>query len=372
MSVANVYERQMLDLINGERQALGLDPLQLELRLNAASEDHSTWMQDTNVFSHTGIGGSSAMERMVDAGFVFSGSWAAGENLAWQSERGAPGIADDVYDLHIALMNSPGHRANILSPHFDFIGIGITEGVFNGYQGVMITQKFAATSAGVSLDQGAPAAAPVPAPAKPLNGLEYIASYSDLMAAFGPNSELGVAHFLSAGQREGRTTSFDALDYIASYGDLTSVFGANADAGATHFIVSGRNEGRSTTFNGLEYIASHDDLMAAFGLNDDAGAEHFIFNGRLEGRNTSFDALEYIASHGDLIMAFGANADAGASHYIASGRFEGRSNDSFDAQQYLDNYGDLAAAFGDNLEAATIHYIQAGFYEGRTDDFDFI
>lgn len=143
----------MLDLINGERAAIGLDPLTLELRLNDSAEDHSDWMLRTDTFSHTGAGGSNAGDRMRDAGFTFSGSWNWGENVAWQSERGATGLADDVRDLHNLLMNSPGHRANILKPEYEVIGIGIEYGNFNGWNAVMITQNFARTAAPVQLDE---------------------------------------------------------------------------------------------------------------------------------------------------------------------------------------------------------------------------
>ena len=112
MSQANSLELQMLDLINQERATYGLDPLQLELRLNDSSEDYSTLMLDQDFFSHTGPGNTSPGDRMEAAGFVFSGNWTWGENLAWQSERGAPGLADDVENLHVSLMHSPGHRAN--------------------------------------------------------------------------------------------------------------------------------------------------------------------------------------------------------------------------------------------------------------------
>ncbi|MBY5934647.1 hypothetical protein KUV51_16690 [Tateyamaria omphalii] len=152
MSVASEFERLMLDLINEERTSRGLDPLTLELRLNDASEDHSVWMDDTLNFSHTGVGNSDPGDRMRDAGFVFSGNWTWGENIAYQSERGEPGIADDVEDLHQSLMNSPGHRANILNPDFDLIGIGIEVGDNRGFDAVYVTQKFASTSAPVQLD----------------------------------------------------------------------------------------------------------------------------------------------------------------------------------------------------------------------------
>ena len=154
MSVASTFERQMLDLINQERTSRGIDPLALELRLNEASEDHSVWMDDTGQFSHTGIGGSNPGDRMRDAGFTFDGAWTWGENIAFQSERGGPGIADDVIDLHTSLMNSPGHRANILNPDFEWIGIGIEVGDARGFDAVYVTQNFARTSAPVQADDG--------------------------------------------------------------------------------------------------------------------------------------------------------------------------------------------------------------------------
>ncbi|MBE1285634.1 MAG: hypothetical protein GJ676_20145 [Rhodobacteraceae bacterium] len=154
MSHASPFELQMLALINEERSSRGVNPLQLELRLNDSSEDHSNWMLRRDVFSHTGQGGSSAGDRMEDAGFQFSGNWTWGENIAWQSERGAPGIQDDVINLHQSLMNSPGHRANILNPDFKVIGIGIETGDYNGWDAVMVTQNFARTSAPLKLDAG--------------------------------------------------------------------------------------------------------------------------------------------------------------------------------------------------------------------------
>ncbi|GGH36852.1 Hemolysin-type calcium-binding repeat-containing protein [Cribrihabitans marinus] len=155
MTQADSLERQMLDLINAERAARGLDPLQLELRLNDAAETHSEWMLAQDVFSHTGAGGSSAGGRMQQAGFDFSGSWGWAENIALQSERGAPGLADDVIDLHNSLMNSPGHRANILNPDMEVIGIGIEQGNFRGFDAVVVTQNFGRTSAPLQIDSGA-------------------------------------------------------------------------------------------------------------------------------------------------------------------------------------------------------------------------
>jgi len=185
------------------------------------------------------------------------------------------------------------------------------------------------------------------------DGLHYVASYSDLMAAFsGAGSmkavqDAGASHYISNGEKEGRTTSFNGLDYIASSGDLINAFGANGDAGAYHYIESGVKEGRTTTFDGLDYIASYGDLIKAFGDNEQDGAAHFIANGYKEGRSTTFDGLAYIAQYADLINAFSANNDAGAAHYINNGHNEGRST-SFNVGAYESAHPDLMGKFSSN------------------------
>lgn len=200
------------------------------------------------------------------------------------------------------------------------------------------------------------------------DGLDYIASYSDLIRALGTDAAAGVSHYRAYGMAEGRQLSFDGLEYIASYDDLIQHLGADRDAGASHFIQHGFDEGRTTSFGGLEYTASYDDLITALGADRDAGSTHFIDHGAAEGRQVSFDGLQYIASYSDLIRTLGPNADAGAVHFIRNGQAEGRVRDGFDAEQYLANYADLRAAFGDDTEAATIHYITHGFAEHRTDE----
>ena len=199
------------------------------------------------------------------------------------------------------------------------------------------------------------------------HGLEYIATYGDLINAFGTNANAGISHYSSNGHNEHRTVMFNGLEYIASYTDLMKAFGANIDAGSTHFITNGYNEHRSVTFNALEYIASYGDLIKAFGANADAGSTHFITNGYNEHRTVTFNALEYIASYGDLINAFGDNANAGSAHYITNGINEHRATNGFNVVQYLNNYADLKAQFGTDYQAAIDNYITTGYKAGRTD-----
>lgn len=155
---ADALEFYMLELINEERASRGLHELQLEVHLNSAAEDHSLWMLATNTFSHTGVDGSTSTERIIASGFDYVGTRGTSENIAAQTSRGPSGFFDDVEDLHTSLMNSQGHRENILNPNRDYIGIGIEIGTFT-YDGgltgesVMVTQSFGRTQGTVDLDQ---------------------------------------------------------------------------------------------------------------------------------------------------------------------------------------------------------------------------
>jgi len=143
MSLANAYEQYMLELINAERAAVGAQPLAFDGNLNEAAENHSAWMIATDTFSHTGAGGSSPGDRMTDSGYVFTGSWAWGENIAWMSTRAPAGLQDEVAQLHSMLMNSSGHRANILNSTYREAGVGLEVGQYGSYEGAFVTQDFA-------------------------------------------------------------------------------------------------------------------------------------------------------------------------------------------------------------------------------------
>ncbi|HEX4270910.1 MAG TPA: choice-of-anchor tandem repeat GloVer-containing protein [Rhizomicrobium sp.] len=210
--------------------------------------------------------------------------------------------------------------------------------------------------------------------AQSFNPLQYIASYGDLIQAFGDDQQKGVQHFLANGYQEGRSpVAFNALQYIASYGDLITALGDNATAGYEHYIKYGYYEGRyPAAFNPLQYIASNPDLIASLGDNQTAATEQYILQGYAHGRTTgAFNALQYIASYGDLITALGANPTAGYEHFIKYGYSEGRNPFAFNALQYVASNPDLIASLGDNLTAAAQEYIQQGYAQGRpTSGFD--
>jgi hypothetical protein len=160
-------------------------------------------------------------------------------------------------------------------------------------------------------------------------------------------------------------SDLDALRYIASYGDLIQAFGADAQKGRSHYQDYGIKEGRKITFDPNRYMASHPDLIRAFAGNEEKATRHYIEWGFKEGRQSTFDPLAYIASYADLIAAFATDALAAARHYIDWGYNEGR-RVLFDALAYLAKYADLRAAFGADTTAAARHYIEWGSKEGRT------
>jgi Ca2+-binding RTX toxin-like protein len=203
---------------------------------------------------------------------------------------------------------------------------------------------------------------------------EYLASYADLIRAFGANPQAAFDHYVDSGFVENRATDlFDPVEYLASNGDLIHAFGLNPVVAEQHYVTNGFNEHRATTsFDPLEYLASNGDLIRAFGLNLAVAEQHYVLSGFNEHRATaSFDPIEYLASNGDLIRAFGLNLAVAEQHYVLSGFNEHRATASFDPLEYLASNGDLIHAFGLNLTVAEQHYILSGFNEHRpTTSFD--
>jgi uncharacterized protein YkwD len=113
-----------LCLLNGERADHGLAPLRPNAKLAAAATAYAQDLVAGSYFSHTGRDGSHLADRIKRSGYLPRHSaWALGENLAW----GTGGLATPGSIMR-AWMNSPGHRDNILDPHYREIGIGVVTG----------------------------------------------------------------------------------------------------------------------------------------------------------------------------------------------------------------------------------------------------
>lgn len=120
-------EQRMLQLVNTERVKRGLPALQYDPELTQVARAHSVDMFARGYFSHYTPENKDPFDRMKASGVEFV---TAGENLA---------LGRTLSICHTGLMNSPGHRANILNKSFGRLGIGIIDG---GFHGLMISQEF--------------------------------------------------------------------------------------------------------------------------------------------------------------------------------------------------------------------------------------
>ena len=102
----------IVQLVNQQRAAAGVGAVTESSALDSAALTQSYNQAIAQLMSHTGPDGSNAGQRITDAGYSWS-TW--GENVA----AGQP----TVNAVMTAWMNSPPHRANILSPAFTNIGL---------------------------------------------------------------------------------------------------------------------------------------------------------------------------------------------------------------------------------------------------------
>ena len=130
--------RATLCVLNAERARRDLRPLRLSLRLSTAARRHSRAMVRSKFFSHDSADGASFVDRIRRTGYLSGASgWYVGENIAYGSgNRSSP------RSIGRAWMNSRPHRANILSPSFHEIGIGVASGTPVGGGGATYTTDF--------------------------------------------------------------------------------------------------------------------------------------------------------------------------------------------------------------------------------------
>ncbi len=122
-------------LLNEDRARAGLPPLTYDESLADVGRAHSFDMMSHGFFAHESSLTGSLEDRLVRAGVLFV---AARENLA---------LDDNVPNAERHLMESPGHKANILATDITAVGIGIVFGPvpsdMGEGEGLFATQVFA-------------------------------------------------------------------------------------------------------------------------------------------------------------------------------------------------------------------------------------
>ncbi len=120
-------EQELVRLLNVERAKQGLPALQTDDSLRDAARAHSQLMARAGKLSHQFPGEPPVAKRLAATGVHFDYS---GENVAYDYSTEA---------AHQGFMHSPPHRANMLKPEYNAVGIGVVK---KGDQ-IWVTQDFA-------------------------------------------------------------------------------------------------------------------------------------------------------------------------------------------------------------------------------------
>lgn len=128
---AEISRGILIELTNGEREDLGINPLRENLQLDKAALLKAKDMLDKDYFSHQSPVGVTPWYWFQEAGYNYV---IAGENL---------GIGFlDSEEIHQAWKNSPSHKANLLNSNFQDIGIAVLKGDFEGNETTVVVQLF--------------------------------------------------------------------------------------------------------------------------------------------------------------------------------------------------------------------------------------
>jgi uncharacterized protein YkwD len=124
---------QLICMINHTRAAHGLGRLYFAGGLAKLALAHSRDMMARRYFGHTTPTGATLYYRVAHSGFTRYGEWWAGEALSWGT-----GSYSTPYATYRMWMNSPTHRAVLLSSRYNWIGVGRSIGTFQGHGGAVV------------------------------------------------------------------------------------------------------------------------------------------------------------------------------------------------------------------------------------------
>lgn len=129
-----ISDRELLNITNYERAKEGLPPLTINSKLTEAAKKKGAHMIQNDYWAHFAPDGTSPWDFIKSEGYEYT---YAGENLA-------KGFTTS-YDAVKGWMESPTHRANILSKQYDEVGFAILAGRLTGEDTVLIVQELGST-----------------------------------------------------------------------------------------------------------------------------------------------------------------------------------------------------------------------------------
>lgn len=130
-------ETQMLDLLNGYRFSNGMTPLVRVPTLDQAARDWSQFMTDGGCIDRDGASLCHRRDLALIASFAAPKGWSrAGENVGSVPDGGT------IQSLHNAFVGSSAHRANMLNPEYNAVGVGVE---YKADGTLFVTFEFVAT-----------------------------------------------------------------------------------------------------------------------------------------------------------------------------------------------------------------------------------
>jgi uncharacterized protein YkwD len=153
----SITEDDIISQTNDRRGKNGLLPLRKNGQLSTAAALKGQDMLAKGYWAHTSPDGKEPWYFINQAGYSYT---RAGENLARDFR--------DTTSVVNAWMDSPGHKANLLNPNYQEIGVSVVSGPFNGYEAVIVVQMFgqpSVSSVAGALSQPQQVAASTPKPA---------------------------------------------------------------------------------------------------------------------------------------------------------------------------------------------------------------
>ncbi len=120
-STYRTMEQEIVRLVNQERAKQGLKPLTENWQMSRVARIKSQDMIDNNYFSHNSPVYGTPFKMLSNYGITYS---EAAENIA-NGQKSAQEVVN-------SWMNSSGHRANILNPNYNQIGVGVAKKGTNG------------------------------------------------------------------------------------------------------------------------------------------------------------------------------------------------------------------------------------------------
>jgi hypothetical protein len=134
---SNITGGQVIDQTNQERKLAGLGSVTLNTQLSEAALAKGQDMMNDQYWAHVAPDGKQPWSFITESGYTYQ---VAGENLARDFA--------DTSSMTKAWMESPTHRANILNPKYQEIGIAVIDGKLLGYETTLVVQMFGSPAQG--------------------------------------------------------------------------------------------------------------------------------------------------------------------------------------------------------------------------------